>query len=44
MEYALSGHHDGIIMDIMMPELDGLQVLKRLWNIGYTLEAGNELM
>lgn len=30
LDYALSGHYDGIILDIMMPKLSGLQVLKRL--------------
>ena len=34
LEYALSEHYDGIIMDIMMPQLDGLQVLKRLRDKG----------
>ncbi len=30
LDYALSGHYDGIILDIMMPKLSGLQVLERL--------------
>lgn len=30
LEYAISGEYDGIIMDIMMPGIDGLQVLKTL--------------
>lgn len=30
LDYALSGDYDGIILDIMMPELDGLEVLKTL--------------
>lgn len=30
LEYAVSGEYDGIIMDIMMPGMDGLQVLKTL--------------
>ncbi len=34
LEYALAEHYDGIIMDIMMPELDGLQVLKKLRDNG----------
>ena len=34
LEYALTGQYDGIILDIMMPGLDGLQVLKRLRDAG----------
>ena len=30
LDYALSGHYDGIILDIMMPKLSGLEVLERL--------------
>ena len=30
LDYALSGHYDGIILDIMMPKLSGLQVLEQL--------------
>ena len=30
LDYALSGHYDGIILDIMMPKLTGLQVLEQL--------------
>ncbi|MBQ3880589.1 MAG: response regulator transcription factor [Oscillospiraceae bacterium] len=30
LDYALSGQYDGIILDIMMPRLDGLQVLTAL--------------
>ena len=30
LDYALSGHYDGIILDIMMPRLSGLEVLQRL--------------
>lgn len=30
LEYALSGEYDGLILDIMMPGQDGIEVLKRL--------------
>ena len=30
LAYAQNEHYDGIILDIMMPKLDGLQVLRRL--------------
>lgn len=30
LSYALSGHYDGIILDIMMPKLSGLEVLQKL--------------
>ncbi len=30
LDYARNGEYDGIILDIMMPKLDGLQVLKTL--------------
>lgn len=29
-DYGVSGNYDGIVMDIMMPEMDGLEVLKYL--------------
>jgi len=32
LNYALSGNYDGLILDIMMPKLDGIEVLKRLRN------------
>ena len=28
--YALEGHYDGIVLDIMMPGMDGLEVLRQL--------------
>lgn len=30
LDYALSGNYDGIILDIMMPGYDGMEVLKRI--------------
>ena len=30
LDYAQSGHYDGIILDVMMPRLSGLEVLERL--------------
>ncbi len=33
-EYALSGGYDAIILDIMMPKMDGMQVLARLRSEG----------
>ena len=30
LEYLASGHYDALILDIMMPRLDGLSVLKKL--------------
>ena len=32
--YASNGEYDGIILDIMMPKMDGTEVLKRLRNSG----------
>lgn len=34
LDYGLSGNYDGIILDIMMPKLDGITVLKRLREAG----------
>lgn len=34
LAYAMTQHYDGIILDIMMPELDGLSVLLRLRSAG----------
>lgn len=35
-DYAMEGTYDGIILDIMMPGMDGLEVLKALRNTGKT--------
>ena len=34
LDYALSGQYDGIILDVMMPGLSGLEVLQRLRSAG----------
>ncbi len=39
LEYARSGQYDGLVLDIMMPGLDGIQVLKRLRELGITTPA-----
>lgn len=36
LDYALAGDYDGIILDIMMPGMDGTEVLKRLRDKGIT--------
>lgn len=39
LEYALSSEYDGLILDIMMPEKDGIEVLKTLRKKGITTPA-----
>lgn len=48
LEYAQSGNYDGIVLDIMMPGMDGIQVLNALRKSGNTvpvliLTAKNEV-
>ncbi len=38
-EYALSGEYDRLVLDIMMPALDGLEVVRRLRGAGVTTPA-----
>ncbi|MBQ8227484.1 MAG: response regulator transcription factor [Clostridia bacterium] len=37
MDYLLTGKYDGIILDIMMPKIDGIEVLKALRKSGNTV-------
>lgn len=37
LEYACSGEYDGLVLDIMMPGCDGIQVLKELRKKGITV-------
>lgn len=39
LELAMSGEYDGLVLDIMMPEMDGLEVLKKLRSSGITTPA-----
>lgn len=34
LAYLEAGNYDGVILDIMMPKMDGLEVLRRLWEQG----------
>lgn len=38
-EYASSGEYDGLVLDIMMPGMDGIEVLKKLRSEGCTVPA-----
>lgn len=38
-EYAMSGEYDGLVFDVMMPELDGISALRHLRNNGITTPA-----
>ena len=31
LEYLESGNYDGVIMDVMMPKMDGITALKKPW-------------
>ena len=39
LEYAESGEYDGLVLDIMMPGFDGIEVLKQLRKKGLTTPA-----
>lgn len=39
LQLALSDEYDGLVLDIMMPEMDGIEVLKTLRNKGITTPA-----
>lgn len=39
LDFALSGEYDGLVLDIMMPEMDGISVLKAVREKGITTPA-----
>lgn len=39
LEYALTGEYDGLILDVMMPGMDGISLLKKLRESGITTPA-----
>lgn len=38
-DFASTGEYDGLVLDIMMPQMDGITLLKRLRNMGITTPA-----
>ena len=38
-DFAISGEYDGLILDIMMPQMDGITLLKKLRSSGITTPA-----
>ena len=38
-DYASTGEYDAIVLDVMMPKMDGVQVLQRLREEGIRLES-----
>ena len=39
LDYAMTGEYDGLVLDIMMPGADGLEILKKLRQAGITTPA-----
>jgi DNA-binding response OmpR family regulator len=39
LDFALTGEYDGLVLDIMMPEMDGISVLKAIRENGITTPA-----
>ena len=39
LQYALTGNYDGLVLDIMMPGMDGIEVLKQLRSCGFSTPA-----
>lgn len=34
LEYVRTGDYDGLLLDLMMPRMDGIEVLRKLWDEG----------